>query len=80
MTLLTFKSNNGMGVYKITLDDGETPGLPGDVNGDGSVNISDISEVIELILGGKYTTNGDVNGDGSVNISDINALIGIILK
>ena len=80
VTLLTFKAYNGMAVYKITLDDGEEPGLPGDVNGDGSVNISDVSMIIDLILSGTYLPDADVNGDGSVNISDINTLIGIILK
>ena len=79
VTLLTFKAYNGMAVYKITLDDGGSA-LPGDVNGDGSVNISDISEVIDLILSGRFSPNADVNGDGSVNISDINALIAIILR
>ena len=80
VTLLTFKAYNGMAVYKITLDDGEDPGLPGDVNNDGSVNISDVNAVIDLILGGRYSERADVNGDSSVNISDINALIAIILK
>ena len=53
---------------------------PGDVNGDGNVNIADINAVIDLILSGTYSSSGDVNGDGSINISDINALIAIILK
>ena len=77
VTLFIFKCVNGMAVYRITLDDGA---LPGDVNGDGSVNISDVSAVIDLILSGRYSDSSDVNGDGSVNISDINALIAIILK
>ena len=54
---------------------------PGDVNGDGSVNISDVSLVIDAILsGGEFNSALDVNGDGSVNISDINAIIAIILQ
>ena len=54
---------------------------PGDVNGDGSVNISDVSLVIDAILGdGDFNSALDVNGDGSVNISDINAIIAIILQ
>ena len=80
VTLLTFKAYNGMAVYKISLDNGEQPGIPGDVNGDGTVNIADINAVIDLILSGKFDPVGDVNGDGAVNIGDINALIGIILK
>ncbi len=79
VTLLTFKAYNGMAVYKITLDNGEQPSLPGDVNGDGAVNISDVNVVIDMILNGRFEASGDVNGDGSVNISDINTLIAIIL-
>ena len=52
----------------------------GDVNGDGSVNISDVTELIDMILSGNSATTGDVNGDGSVNISDVTELIDIILR
>ena len=57
--------------------------LRGDVNNDGSVNISDINAVVNIILG--YNADAgtmqraDVNGDGSVNISDLNEIINIIL-
>ena len=53
--------------------------IPCDVNGDGEVNISDVSAIIDLILSGQISTSGDVNGDGEVNISDINAVIDMIL-
>lgn len=49
-----------------------------DVNRDVEVNISDISAVIDTILGNG--TIGDVNKDGEVNISDINAVIDYILN
>lgn len=52
----------------------------GDVNGDGTVNIADVNQVIDAILKGRYDTAADVNLDGTVNISDINYLISIILK
>ena len=54
--------------------------LPGDVNGDGKVNISDINVIIQVILSGNGGSVGDVNGDGQVNISDVNFTIAIILK
>ena len=64
--------------YLASLEDGNE--LEGDVNGDGEVNISDISAVIDAILMGS-TTNPkcDVNRDGEVNISDISAVIDYIL-
>lgn len=54
--------------------------VTGDVNGDGSVNISDVSKLVDDILSGEYDEDCDLNGDGVVNISDINILIGIILR
>ena len=50
-----------------------------DANGDGEVNISDVSVVIDIILSGSTLTAGDVNGDGEVNITDINTIIDLIL-
>ena len=51
----------------------------GDVNNDGEVNISDINDVIDIILRDSSDPRGDVNGDGEVNISDINMIIDILL-
>lgn len=56
----------------------ETP--PGDANGDGEVNITDISTLIDVILSGEFSSASDVNDDGEINISDINAIIDIILN
>ena len=81
VTLFTFKAYNGMAVYKIGRNvSSDEPPVPGDVNGDGEVNISDISDIIDLILSGKVTDSGDVNGDGEINITDINFVIDMILK
>ena len=47
----------------------------GDANGDMRVNVSDIVEIVNDILGkpsAKYNRNAaDVNGDGQVNVTDI---------
>jgi hypothetical protein len=51
---------------------------PGDVNEDGSVDISDIVAIINQIAGTAKYTNSDVNGDNNVDISDIVAVINII--
>lgn len=55
----------------------------GDVNLDGEVNISDVTSLVNYILG-KDTTPfsekaADVNGDGTINISDVTGLVNIIL-
>ncbi|MBQ3730597.1 MAG: dockerin type I repeat-containing protein [Muribaculaceae bacterium] len=54
--------------------------LPGDVNGDGEVSVSDVNAVIDIILVDGSLPSADVNGDGEVTVSDINALINLILQ
>ena len=56
--------------------------LRGDVNGDGSVNISDVTTLIDLLLGGGSISNpaADCNQDSSINISDVTALIDYLLS
>ena len=58
--------------------------LIGDVNGDGEVNIGDVTALISIILSATpesdYELDADVNGDGEVNIGDVTALIDIILR
>ena len=66
--------------YTFIQGDPEPAPLEGDVNHDGSVNITDVNLIIDMILSGTFNADGDINHDGNVNISDINAEIAIILK
>ena len=55
----------------------------GDVNHDGTVNITDVLYVVDYILG-KYPANfssdeADMNGDGDINVSDVLCIIDLIL-
>ncbi len=56
-------------------------GILGDVNDDGTVNISDVTALVNIILGKSVAPNmlGDVNQDGNIDISDVTALVNIIL-
>ena len=58
--------------------------MRGDVNGDSSVNISDVTALIDYILSGNASginlSGADCNQDSSVNISDVTALIDYILS
>ena len=58
-----------------------TASTRGDVNGDGSVTISDVTALIDLLLGGGTINNpaADCNGDTNVTISDVTALIDYLL-
>ena len=58
-------------------------GLRGDVDGDGSVEISDVTALIDYLLRGNATginlSAADCDADGSVEISDVTALIDYLL-
>lgn len=53
--------------------------IQGDVNGDGSVDVSDINEIVNCITGESQSKGADVNGDGVVDISDVNLVINLML-
>lgn len=55
--------------------------MPGDVDGDGVVNIADVTALIDILLsGGTAPANADVDDDGIVNIADVTALIDMLLS
>lgn len=53
----------------------------GDVDGDGSVTIADVTVLIDLLLGGDIINNevADFNGDSVVSIKDVTDLIDMLL-
>lgn len=58
--------------------------LKGDVNGDGSISIGDVTIFIDFLLGGGNIPNfrienADVNDDGGVSIGDVTTLIDELL-
>ena len=59
----------------------DTAMITGDVNADGSVNVSDVTMLVNMILGIESLDRdrANVNGDNDVNVSDVTALINIIL-
>lgn len=55
-------------------------GVPGDLNGDGIVDIADVNMVINMMIGRMApTAAGDTNDDGQVDIADVNAVINLML-
>jgi glucose/arabinose dehydrogenase len=69
-------------IYKLTSN--EEPGVLGDLNQDGSINIQDIILNINIILGGAASEYqfwcGDLNQDGVIDILDIVLLINLVLS
>ena len=55
--------------------------VPGDVNGDGVVNIEDVTQLIDCLLTGIAAAgDADCNGDGKVSIDDVTTLIDMLLN
>lgn len=58
--------------------------VPGDVDGDGVLNISDVTMLIDVLLGGTYENfnpqNADCDHDGQFTISDLTLLIDALLS
>ncbi len=57
---------------------------PGDVNGDGVIDIDDVNLIINRILGlnpgVEFKGSGDINGDSAIDIDDVNLIINRILN
>ena len=62
---------------------GGEAGDGGDVNGDGTVSVADVTLLVNIIIGNEDETsiqNADINGDGTISIADVTALTDIILN
>ena len=57
--------------------------MPGDINGDNKVDVSDVNIIINIMLGkaqaSDYPGSANVNNDTQVDVSDVNAVINIML-
>ncbi len=54
--------------------------VPGDVNGDGELNVVDVISVVNLILAGGYNELADINNDSALNVTDVISMVNIILS
>jgi hypothetical protein len=56
----------------------------GDVNGDGNVSVSDVTCLVNHILGNQDDNfdikKADLNGDGTISVNDVTTLVDIILQ
>ena len=74
-------SLKGTSTYTIVFPE-EPEVIIGDINGDSSVTISDVTALIDYLLGGTDINldAADVNGDENISISDVTALIDRLLS
>lgn len=74
--LYLYVPGNGMAAYQLSKNV-----KFGDVNGDGNVDVSDVTALINMILGTTPTNLevADINADGILDVTDVTALINAIL-
>ena len=69
---------------KVELASGSTSTVLGDVDGDGTVSVTDVAWIVSHILGvgnnGFIAANADINDDGEIDINDVMATVSIILE
>ena len=80
--LFSFNTDNL--TFKLEILENQPVVLSGDVNDDGFVNITDVSMLINYLLGsepnGFNAANANVNQDNDINISDATMLINMVLN
>lgn len=60
---------------------GELPTPDYDLNGDGRVDVGDVTQLISIVLAGTQSTQShDLNADGAVDIGDVTLLVSVILQ
>lgn len=65
-------------LFAVTPEVAASPDCPGDLTGDGVVNLDDLAQLLGhygMTSGATYEM-GDINGDGAVNLVDLAALLG----
>ena len=68
----------------LQLNDGLRTSANGDVNGDKEINVLDVTELVDYILGNASSdfivANADVTEEGEVDVNDVSAVVDTILK
>ena len=80
--VFTFDADNL--TFTIEVVENQPTILLGDVNGDGTLSIKDVTELINYLLAGEQpgfiAANADVNQDGKISITDVTGVISIVLN
>ena len=78
--LYVYAAGNGLAAYQLTKSDSQST-IHGDVNGDGRVDVTDTTTLINMVLGSAEIDMqvADINGDGKVDVSDVTTLVSLII-
>lgn len=79
---LTPSEASGKNEVFTTLYPMSSGGIPGDVNGDGTVTAADVTALYDYLLNNdnSHIVNGDQNGDGNITAADITAVYDVLLS
>jgi biopolymer transport protein ExbD len=64
--------------FKWTIEQGEAPGVLGDLNDDGKVDIADAVSVLNIMAASEYNAAADLNNDEKVDIADFVSVLNIM--
>ena len=64
--------------FKWVIEQGEEPGVAGDLNGDGKVDIADAVSVLNIMASGAYDAKADLNGDQKIDVADFVSVLNIM--
>jgi hypothetical protein len=66
--------------YTWTIEQGEEPGITGDLNGDEKVDIADAVSVLNYMAAGEYDPKADLNNDQKVDIADFVVILNLMAQ
>ena len=80
--LYAYTMGNGYAKYLLYVGEPLPSELQGDVNADGEVNVSDVTALVNKILGSADFSDAacDINADAEINVTDVTALVNLILN
>ena len=85
LTALHYYNNSGKRMFELSFQRYALTGIHpsyilGDVNMDGRINMSDVTNVINTKIRGGYDARSDINNDGVVDMQDVERITEIILN
>jgi len=74
-----YEATEGWNKFKNIVEMEEPVVKEGDLNDDDEIDVTDVVELIDMVLAGTYKVAADINGDGEVDVTDVVELIDMVL-